>query len=207
MAKQRDLNAKLDKELTEAGIPHYSEPIYRVSPKTFLKAVRKAKQAAGKDMWKVSLQSFDEYKGKACYLSRDGKVGMCITKDGDVESLFNGGSKGGATGSLIPFAVAHGGKKLDCYGPRLPNTYSHFGAVATGKVKFDPEFAPPGWDGTTPDIVAMYLPKTVKGVIRSYDRHRTVDMTKLKTHNDYDAMLADRNAKMNGKSALLPNMG
>lgn len=207
MAKRRDLNAELDRRLTDAGIPHYSEPIYRVSASAFTKAIRRGKVGAGRNGWMVDLHTKSQYKGMKTYLSRDGKAGVAITKDGDVVSVFNGGSKRGALGSLIPFAVAHGGKKLDCYGGGLQNQYAKFGAKATGKVKFNPEYAPPGWDGREFPVVAMYLPRTLDKVISEYDGGRTVQLDKVKTYKSYDRMLTARDRAMNGQSALMPGIG
>lgn len=216
MAKKRNLNAEIDRRLTDAGIPHYSEPIYRVSASAFTKAIRRGKASSGKNAWMVDLHSKSEYKGMKTYLSRDGKAGVAITRDGDVVSVFSAGKAGGAKpnamGSLIPFAVEHGGRKLDCYAVdsirNLPNLYARYGARATGKVSFDPEYAPPGWDGVTkPKVVAMTLPRSLTGVINSYNNEAKVDLKKVKSYRSYDRMLAARDRELSGASSLLPNMG
>ena len=55
-----------------AGIPATEQPIYRVSPKRFLKAIRKAKKANSHG-WMVEQKSFSEYKHIKTYLTHDGK--------------------------------------------------------------------------------------------------------------------------------------
>ena len=225
MAKRRDLNAKLDKRLTDAGIPHYQEPIYRVTASAFTKAIRRGKFTSGKNAWMVSLHEKSEYKTMKCFLSRDGKTGMAITKDGDVVSLFSAGSAGGAKknamGSLIPFAVAHGGRKLDCYAQKdkyknLATLYSRYGARATGKTPFNPAMAPPGWDGESkPPVVAMILPKSLTEVIDKYDKGHVVTVRRLKTYEDtgegwensgYKHMLDARDRKLARERKLIPNV-
>lgn len=207
MAKRKDLNAEIDARLTKAGIPHYSEPIYRVSASAFTKAIRKGKASIGKNGWMVDLHTKEEYKNMKTYLSRDGKAGVAITKDGDIVSVFNGGNKKGAMGSLIPFAIAHGGVKLDAYGGGLQNMYARYGGVVTGKTPFNKEYAPPGWDGSEFPVVAMYMPRTLTGVINRYNPKPNISLSSVKTFRSYDKMLADRDRKMNGQVGLISNLG
>lgn len=225
--KAKDLNAELDARLTKAGIPHYSEPIYRVNVAQFYKALKKAKKSRGDHGWMVDVDEKQAYSKMKLYLSRDGKAGMAIGKDGNVHSLFSAsraaGGKKNALGSLIPFAVEHGGKKLDCYGAGLQNMYGRYGAKATGKVKFDGSFNE-DWmalpddhpDKVSPPdyVVAMTLPKSVGGIIRNYDSEKVVDMKRVKEYKDkdgkygYDRMLEARDEILSGKiQKLMPGIG
>lgn len=226
MAKQRDLNAELDSRLTRAGIPHYSEPIYRVNTSQFYKALRKAKKSQALRGWMVDVDEKKAYSGMKLYLSRDGKAGMAIGRDGNVHSLFSAsksaGGKGNAMGSLIPFAVEHGGTKLDCYGAGLQDLYARYGAKAVGKVKFDGKFND-DWmalPSNHPDkqnppdyVVAMTLPRSVKAIERHYKPRVAVDLSTVKEYKDkggeygYDRMLQARDAAIEGRGPKMPGIG
>ena len=219
--KQRDLNGELSARLDKAGVRHYSEPIYRVSVSRFYKALTKGKAAQKTNGWMVDRDAKKAYSGMKLYLSRDGKAGMAISKDGNVHSLFSAGSKGGAMGSLIPFAIAHGARKLDCYVSQsgrsnLADMYARYGAKATGKVKFVGEYNdeymalpddhpdkvnPPKW------VVAMTLPRTLERAVDQYDREARANIKSVKTFRNYDRMLNDRDRQLDGKGSVLPNMG
>ena len=58
---------------------------------------------------------------------------------------------------MIPIAIANGGTKLDCYGAGLVRLYAQYGFVPVAKVKFNPEYANPGWNASRgpPDIYFM----------------------------------------------------
>lgn len=210
--KPKDLNASLSARLAKAGIPHYKEPIYRASVKSFTKAIRRA-QLANSNGWMVDAHTKEKYKGMKLYLSRDGKVGVAIKKDGNVTSLFSMAGRGSnAMGSLIPFAVAHGARKLDAFAAKgktnLPSMYARFGARATGRMEFNPEYAPNLWKmkdeafkndpANHPDVVAMTLPKSLNSLIRRYNRDASVNVGRLKTFDDYDEMRNDRDRKLSG---------
>lgn len=150
-----------------------------------------------------------EYKGMKTYLTRSGNAGVAITKSGDVVSLFaKGGSRNMA--KLIPFAVAHGGKKLDAYAKRIPtglqNQYARFGARPTGRVAFNADYAPNLWksqsdefkaDATNrPDVVAMTLPSSLESLIRRWNAGRKVDLDSVPMYDDYDDMIRDRDRQI-----------
>jgi hypothetical protein len=51
----------------------------------------------------------------------------------------------------------------DCYGGHSPDFYSQFGCVETGRMKFNPEYAPEGWNCESyenPDMVFLVLKNT-----------------------------------------------
>lgn len=76
---------------------------------------------------------------------------------GDIQNVFNnGGPKGAAAGAIVA-AIGAGGRTLDCYDGFLPSYYHQFGFEETGRMKFNSEFAPAGWDKKlgTPDVVFM----------------------------------------------------
>lgn len=144
------------------------------------------------------------YKGIRTYLTRDGKAGFAIEKDGNVVSVFSTVKGSNALGKLIPFAVEHGGRKLDCFGMGLQNMYARYGAKAVARTAFNDEFAPDGWDGQSrPDIVAMTLPRSINTISRVYDKDRRVDISKVPMYPDYDSMQRARDRSMTrGGNAL-----
>ena len=219
-SKRKDLNAGLDKKLAKRGIPATSEPIYRATASAYLKAIRRA-QLSNRNGWMVDAYTKDEYKGMKLYLTRSGNAGVAIKRNGDVVSLFAKGGKGNMA-KLIPFAVANGGRKLDAYAMRSPtglqNQYARFGAKATGRVAFNPDYAPNLWQmkseefkadpANRPDVVAMTLPKSLGALIRAYDGDRKINLDKVRMYDDYGDMLAARDAVLDGRAdALKAAMG
>jgi hypothetical protein len=89
-------------------------------------------------------------------LSGDGKVGIAISPDGDLQNVFNnGGARRAATEALLE-GLRRGGKTLDCFDGFLPDFYAQFGFSETGGMQFNRDFALPGWDykaDDEPDVV------------------------------------------------------
>ena len=145
----------------------------------------------------MDAHSKKQYQSIRRYLSKDGKSGFAITKDGDFTSVFNYSKERGRLAKMLTMAVDLGGRKLDCFGGGLQNMYASFGAVAHGQVAFNKEYAPSGWDGKSEyPVVAMSLPKSVNAMIKAYDRGRTVSLSKVKQYDDYDEMLAARDREI-----------
>lgn len=74
----------------------------------------------------VDLHEVVDYKNTRNYLSKDGMSGFAITKEGDLISVFNAGSKRGWLRSIQPI-IAKKAKTLDCYASskqNLPEMYS-----------------------------------------------------------------------------------
>jgi uncharacterized protein len=90
-------------------------------------------------------------------LNDSATVGVSVAPDADVQNIFNnGGPKGGGSKAMIA-AIENGGRTLDCYAGFLPDYYHQFGFEEDKRMKFNPEFAPEGWDDAddSPDIVFM----------------------------------------------------
>lgn len=183
----------MNTELEKAGIPHNNLSLNRVSPKEFHAAIAKGK-SANPNGWKVDLHTEKEYGRMRLYLTSDGNAGMAIKRNGDIVSVFSAVPRTNSMGKLIPYAVALGGKKLDCYGNKLAEMYARYGARATGRVLFNDEYAPDGWDGKErPDVFAMVMPKSFGELIKNYDRNAIVDAKRTKLFSSYDGMIRDRN--------------
>lgn len=92
------------------------------------------------------------------YLSADGKSGCLLTPDGDLGNVFNNGGPSGAGIAAVLRAIEDGAQTLDCYEDFLPRLYSQVGFVATAKMKWNDEYAPPNWDynkNGRPDVIIM----------------------------------------------------
>lgn len=94
----------------------------------------------------------------------DGQAGISISPEGDIQNLFSDPDAPSGTGErLVQEAVARGGKTLDCYDTILPTLYSEYGFRETGRMEFNPEYAPENWnydEHGQPDVVFMaYRPE------------------------------------------------
>ena len=100
----------------------------------------------------------EELVDKRVTLKHNGTVGFALTPDGDMQNLFNNGGPKGAARELIFDGLRSGGKTLDAFDGYLTDLYRQYGFVETGRLKFNDEFAPAGWnidrDGR-PDVVFM----------------------------------------------------
>ena len=133
-------------------------------------------------------------------MDANGSTGFAIAQDGDIEAVFSNKAKGapkGATKSTIPQAIALGGTKLDCYGSNLVKLYQQYGFEPVARVKFNPEYANPGWDASkgTPDIYFMMhngdSADTVVQKTGTYTPLTTADLAAL-PEMDYDTAYAYR---------------
>ncbi len=215
--RTRLLSMQVDRRLRSAGIPANGQAIRRVSATEFHRAISAGKKSQLQDVaWMVDVHSRSEYRGMKCYLTADGKSGMAIKKDGDVVSLFSAVKGSRAMGKLIPFAVANGGRKLDCYGGGLQNMYAKYGARAIGRVEFSEGALD---DETTwrpeygrPDVVAMTLPGSLDEVIKSYNPKAQIDLKTVKLYQGegaepYDRMIAARDKVVENRRGSTSALG
>ena len=92
-----------------------------------------------------------------------GWSGFALSPEGDIQNVFNvpgesgNKSKGGGAEAMLK-AIAEGGVTLDCFDPFLPQYYHQFGFEETGRLGFNRDYAPEGWDYDNygePDVVLM----------------------------------------------------
>lgn len=140
---------------------------------------------------------------RTLYISKDGTVGFALDPHGDLENLFNNGGPKGAAREAIFSALDHGAKTLDCFDGYLPQLYSQFGFVETERMKFNREYAPPGWDYQAhddPDVVFMAhegLPGTkaeVRATLQGDKRDWHVNRASTRYVDDWDTGKADSRA-------------
>lgn len=196
---------RVQQALRNAGIDANPTPVNRVSATEFYNAISKGKRS-NKNGWMVDVHTIKEYRGMKCFLTSDGLSGVAVKPNGDVVSVFSAGG-GRKMAKLIPYAVANGGRKLDCFGGGLQDMYARYGAKATGKTPFNEEYAPDGWDRSMgkPDVVAMTLPSSLDELVKSYDKNAKVNMGRVRSFSDYDKMIDHRDsvlARRRGSSAM-----
>ena len=97
--------------------------------------------------------------GAITFMSKDGMSGAAVTADGDIEAVFRipGGDGKKLSYQMVITAVDNGGVKLDCYGEALVKNYSKMGFEPVAKVKWNPEYAPDGWNYGPKDVYVMKL--------------------------------------------------
>lgn len=155
------LNDKSQATLRERGVAVEAKDA-SADKAAFSAALASARESDAEHGWAVTPKSAQELaeSGAKLITTQNGAAGLAVAKDGDIEAVYSNKAAGapkGVTKSLIPIAIANGGAKLDCYGDGLVTLYSQYGFVPVAKVKFNPEYANPGWDASkgTPDIYFM----------------------------------------------------
>lgn len=190
--------------LTMQGIDHTEQQIVRVDGDTFRKAILDYKEGgAVSSAWQVDV--YDKYADNyKCFLTEDGKSGICVKPDGDIVSVFSGVSGDRRMEKLMFTAIDNGGVKCDCFASWLQNLYARYGGVAVGKVAFNTEYAPDEWKAMPEDwkkdnqpyVVAMIFKKGVVDAAKGYDVGAEVDMDSVREYDDYDEMINARNAML-----------
>lgn len=155
------LNDKSQATLRERGVAVEAKDA-SADKAAFSAALADARESDAKHGWAVTPKSAQELAESRAKLitTQNGAAGLAVAKDGDIEAVYSNKAAGapkGVTKSMIPIAIANGGTKLDCYGAGLVRLYAQYGFVPVAKVKFNPEYANPGWDASkgTPDIYFM----------------------------------------------------
>ena len=79
-------------------------------------------------------------------------------------NLFNNGGPKGAAHEVLLEMLRDGGKTADAFDGYLPTLYANFGLQETGRMKFNPDYAPEGWNyerDDNPDVVFLALTREV----------------------------------------------
>lgn len=124
--------------------------------------------------------------GGMVMMDQDASTGYILTKDGDLQGVFNGGPAGMGK-YAVRDAVARGAKTLDAFDGFLPDYYRQFGFLETGRAKFDPNLAAPGVEqalGGRPDVVFMEKAKPLSEYQKLYKQ--LVDNARDGVRHDVD---------------------
>ena len=212
------------KRLNERGVAVVEARDASSDKAAFSSALESARANDPDNGWAVTPKSAEELEQSGARLLMDerGSAGLAVTPDGDIEAVFANHAAGapkGATKSLIPMAIANGGTKLDCYGIDLVKLYAQYGFTPVARVKFDPEYANPGWDSSkgTPDIYfVMHNGDSADSVVDKIGTYPipTAEELQALPEMDYDSayayrdrLLAERSGKgspQGGASAATP---
>ncbi|MDY3079028.1 MAG: zeta toxin family protein [Oscillospiraceae bacterium] len=135
--------------ITDSGNAVVELEDFTAEPAVFSSALTAAREADARNGWAVSPQDAESLaeRNVTLLMSEDGGAGLGVTPGGDIIGVFKNPQSGGrgALYTLLPTALANGGVKLDCYGENLVDLYSGFGFIPVARVKFNAEYANPGW--------------------------------------------------------------
>ena len=86
----------------------------------------------------VDSKTVEDLEGAITILNSDGTAGGAVKPDGDIVAVFKNPSNKTRNAGLdiVLNCIANGGKKLDCYGTALANTYAKTGMEAVARVKY-----------------------------------------------------------------------
>ena len=138
--------------------------------KSYSDALAEAKRQMKEDGSGLDMQVSDVSKEEAdailaeggkIFMTEDGMAGAYVKKDGYMGGLFkNPKAKISEVGKVLQQArVAVGGKFMDAYATKLEDIYIKNGFRPVARMKFNPEYAPKGWDApgsplaNQPDVV------------------------------------------------------
>lgn len=105
--------------------------------------------------------SAEKFEGSDLHLTPDGDAGAVVSPEGDIQNVFAlDDAPSGAGRAALAQAIEAGGTTLDCYDGYLRDLYMEFGFRETGRMEFNPEHAPDGFNPDKyghPDVVFMHL--------------------------------------------------
>lgn len=134
-----------------------------------------------------SLEAFRQSGGKIM-ATPDYKTGYMLSKEGDLQSVFNGGAAGMGK-HAVKDAIKRGARSLDAFDGYLPDYYKQFGFVESGRAKFDPNLAAPGVEqalGGQPDVVFMQRATPISEFAAQYKQ--LVEDARRGVRHDADVM-------------------
>lgn len=127
--------------------------LLKASPTEFLKARGGSTRSAF-----LSATSAKELSQHRLFLSPDKKTGYALDALGDLQNVFNNGGPRGAGSKAVIDGIKKGATTLDAFDGHLPQYYAKHGFEPTGRMKFNDDYAPSGWDYGKygrPDVVFM----------------------------------------------------
>jgi hypothetical protein len=141
-----------------------STPVYheldaaRGGAQAFHQAISAARDAHP-DGASVALYAPDDYAGMRLFTTPERDAGFALKGD-DIVSVFKhpDAPHSGTTLSMLDVATSQGGRRLDAFDGALPRLYGKSGFKAVGRLPWNDEYAPPGWNyekNGRPDVVFM----------------------------------------------------
>lgn len=184
-------------------------------PSSFYAAISEAKQGNPHGAF-VTAHDVSEYGDMKMFLGDDNGVGVAVTKDGDIVSVFknpNISKSRKAVSSILLTAIDNGGVKLDNYNGGLSQTYLNHGFIPVARTAFVDEYAPSDWnyerDGRPDIIFWMHNGNDVETVARNIGTQEMPDLKALPLM-EYDEAAAYRDgliAKNASANSTLKDLG
>lgn len=191
-------------------------------PQLFSSALEEARQKNPHGLM-VSPKTVEELSqpGTRTFMSADNMAGALVTADGDIEAVFkNPQSKAKqAATSLLITAVENGGRKLDCYGEDLVQTYNDRGFEAVAKIPFNAGEVESGWTYGNKDVYVMKLrdgvtAQDIAGRLGmneadgGFHMQTDAELANLPVFDDYDEALAYRDSLLTtpAESGSIPEL-
>lgn len=166
-------------------------------PSSFYAAISEAKQGNPHGAF-VTAHDVSEYGDMKMFLGDDNGVGVAVTKDGDIVSVFknpNISKSRKAVSSILLTAIDNGGVKLDNYNGELSRMYLAHGFIPVARTAFVDEYAPSDWnyerDGRPDIIFWMHNGNDVETVARNIGTQEMPDLKALPLM-EYDEAAAYR---------------
>lgn len=124
----------------------------------YITALWAAKHSHPSAYWSVDAPTLEE--AEAGTLISTGQGFALVSPDGDIKGLFKlpDSNQRGVADSLLFAAILSGGRKLDNFDTYLTKVYIRAGFRIAARTKFNPDFAPIGWNAAEhgyPDVVTM----------------------------------------------------
>lgn len=168
-------------------------------PSSFYAAISEAKQGNLHGAF-VTAHDVSEYSDMKMFLSDDNGVGVAVTKDGDIVSVFknpNISKSRKAVSSILLTAIDNGGVKLDNYNGELSRMYLAHGFIPVARTAFVDEYAPSDWnyerDGRPDIIFWRHNGDNVETVARNIGTQEMPDLKALPLM-EYDEAAAYRDS-------------
>ena len=131
--------------------------------------------------WAVDVKDLSDYAdpGARLFLADDASAGAMVTADGDLVSVFKHPDSKADIRAILRETVEDGEAITSDYfdiNGVLPNLYRQYDFVPVARVKFNPDYAPPGMPkdlGIEPDVVlGIRDTENLLGLNRPYDQVR-----------------------------------
>ena len=184
-------------------------------PSSFYAAISEAKQNNPHGAF-VTAHDVSEYGDMKMFLGDDNGVGVAVTKDGDIVSVFknpNISKSRKAVSSILLTAIDNGGVKLDNYNGGLSQMYLNHGFIPVARTAFVDEYAPSDWnyerDGRPDIIFWMHNGNDVETVARNIGTQEMPDLKALPLM-EYDEAAAYRDGlitKNTSANSTLKDLG
>ena len=194
------LSEQTKQELSRKG-KTYVELKPSESPASFYNDIGRAKQGNKHGAY-VAQHTVEEYGDMLLLTGDNGNVGVAVTLDGDIVSVFKNpeSSAKGAVSSILLTAIENGGIKLDNFDGWLSDMYANHGFIPVSRCAFNREFAPSDWDYAEfkePDIIFwMHNGESAETVASKIGNYPEYDFSKIPLFPDYDSAMQYRDEQI-----------